>query len=82
MEFQLSKLEQMQEKTIAVGKKKISNRSIIYASIGAVVIVALAGFIVSGGLLPNVNKNTSSSLTSDRGTVVWIARHRFIGNST
>ncbi len=38
---------------------KRSYRSIIYTLIGVVVVVAVGGFIISGGLLPNVNKNTA-----------------------
>jgi hypothetical protein len=38
---------------------KRSYRSIFYTLIGVVVVVAVGGFIISGGLLPNVNKNTA-----------------------
>jgi hypothetical protein len=44
---------------------------VIYTLVGAVLVIALSGFIVSGGLLPNINKSSIpvSSLPTDLGAV-------------
>jgi hypothetical protein len=57
-------------------RKSIVNKNnykpIIYTAIGVIGAIALAGFIISGGLLPNVNKGTisSSSLPSSTTPLV------------
>ena len=43
---------------------KNNYKPIIYTAIGIIGAIALAGFIISGGLLPNVNKGTISSSSS------------------
>ena len=51
---------------------KNNYKPIIYTAIGVIGAIALAGFIISGGLLPNVNKGTisSSSLPSSTTPLV------------
>lgn len=64
---QLVKQQRPIEKEIAKGEKQKYNKNIrnrnnykpiIYTAIGILGAIALAGFIISGGLLPNVNKGT------------------------
>lgn len=77
--------EQLEEQRRAVEEKKISRdlnnqKLLIYAVIGVIGALALAGFITSGGLLPNVNKcapplsQTSSSFPAILGAI-----HGYVG---
>jgi hypothetical protein len=52
--------EVVQESTTIEKSKSKTSRTVIYTIIGAVLLIALGSYIVSGGLLPNVNKNTIS----------------------
>jgi hypothetical protein len=58
------------ESTLQSGQVKKSNRYriAIYTAIGIVAAVALAGFIISGGMLPNVNQNNASPVTQTAST--------------
>jgi hypothetical protein len=52
------------------GQVKKSNRYriAIYTAIGIVAAVALAGFIISGGMLPNINQNNTPQVTQTAST--------------
>jgi hypothetical protein len=52
------------------GQVKKSNRYriAIYTAIGIVAAVALAGFIISGGMLPNINQNNAPPVTQTAST--------------
>jgi Carboxypeptidase regulatory-like domain len=56
--------EILKEEKRKYGKSLVKNNNnykpIIYTAIGILGVIALAGFIISGGLLPNVNKGTVS----------------------
>jgi len=71
--------------SVVSNNKKI--RTLVYALIGFVGVIALAGFIVSGGLLPNVNRSTvpvpfqSSDLGMISGHVTGPSGLRAIGAS-
>jgi Carboxypeptidase regulatory-like domain len=73
-------VEVQSEKNADIMRSKKNNdyRLLIYMLVGVIGAIALVGFIVSGGLLPNVNKNTavqsSSSLTSVSGAI-----HGYVG---
>ena len=76
-------VEVQSEKNVDImrpNKKNNNYRLLIYTLVGVIGAIALAGFIVSGGLLPNVNKNaavqssSSSSLTSVSGAI-----HGYVG---
>ena len=41
-------------------KKNNSFKLLVYTLVAVIGAIALAGFIISGGLLPNVNKNTAA----------------------
>jgi len=61
------------QKSIAAEKTKSkTSKTVIYIFVGVILVIALGGYIVSGGLLPNVNKSTipvPSFQISDLGTV-------------
>ncbi len=44
-------------------------KPIIYTAIGILGAIALAGFIISGGLLPNINKGTASLSSSPSSNI-------------
>src|ERR671919_889774 len=56
--------------TPQIGQVKKSNRYriAIYTAIGIVAAVALAGFIISGGMLPNINQNNTPPVTQTAST--------------
>ena len=61
--------QQLKEQGRAVEEKKIykglnNHKLLIYAAVGVIGALALAGFIISGGLLPNVNKGGPLAQTS------------------
>jgi hypothetical protein len=61
-----------QEKPTTVKSKGKTSRPLIYVLVGVFIAISLGGFIVSGGLLPNVNKSrisVSSLQISDLGTI-------------
>jgi Carboxypeptidase regulatory-like domain len=70
--------EIVKEEKRKYGKSLVKNNNsykpIIYTAIGILGAIALAGFIISGGLLPNVNKGTvslspSSNIPSVQGAI-------------
>ena len=74
--------EVQSEKNVDTNKKNNDYRLLIYTLVGVIGAIALAGFIVSGGLLPNVNKNVavqSSSSSSSFPSSVSGAIHGYIG---
>jgi hypothetical protein len=59
----------------------INHRLLIYAVVGILGALALAGFIISGGLLPNVNKSASlpSQISSPSFPPLSGAIHGYVG---
>jgi hypothetical protein len=57
---QLSSIEKNITEEKKVYRSLNNHKLLIYTAVGIIGAIALAGFIISGGLLPNVNKGTTS----------------------
>jgi hypothetical protein len=67
-----TKREHVEESNAVEKSRSKTSRSVIYTLAGVAIAIVLGGFIVSGGLLPNVNKSTippPSLQISDLGTI-------------
>jgi Carboxypeptidase regulatory-like domain len=65
-------------------KSEITIKTVALVSVGIVAVIALAGFIISGGMLPNVNQNNiapSTAPTTDGSSVVG-ALHGYVSGPT
>jgi hypothetical protein len=66
------KREDVRERIPTEKRKSKTSKTLIYTLVGLFIAITLSAFIVSGGLLPNVNKNTtpaSSYQISDIGII-------------
>jgi hypothetical protein len=79
--------EEELEQSFTGQKKKIKSgitlRTAIFVGVGIVAVIALAGFIISGGLLPNVNQNDNASPTTTTGSALALgALHGYVAGPT
>jgi hypothetical protein len=80
---ELTKLDEQKRagKEEGYKKKKTSGyRPVIYAVVGIVAAIAIAGLIISGGTLPNINQSPTPSTTSSGGPAG--ALHGYVGGPT
>ncbi len=62
-------------------KSSITLRTAIFVGVGIVAVIALAGFIISGGMLPNVNQNNNAPTTTGSALAVG-ALHGYVAGPT
>ena len=63
-------------------KSSITLRTAIFVGVGIVAVIALAGFIISGGMLPNVNQNNNAPPTTTGSALAVGALHGYVAGPT